>query len=144
MRPIIGVIAGNIVLVVISGAVSAVLGAILVCTLLFTSEFPRLLDDLYRIGVSEIASRAFAVAQLLTIPIGAICAGYVAAWIARRAELLCGLLSAVYWVLGSHWSILVPWQTPNAFGFGWVLLAPLLGVLGAQMRKATAKHRVPA
>jgi hypothetical protein len=142
MRAIIGVLVGNIADMVISTVSGAAVVLILVIVGMAGVRPGEAQLSQAEIATTLAASPAIIMCSFVTGALSSVAAGYIAAWIARRAELLCGLASALFCVsIGVHGLILGSSVLPKAAVLGSILLSPLLGLLGGWIRRVTARNR---
>ncbi len=139
MKPILGVFVGNVFDILVSSIVS-----LIILTLTYAVATGGDPDVDRRAALESIAhSGQFLILTFISGSMVSTLAGYVAAWIAGRTELTCGLLSSLACVAGSVFGLLggAHARLPIWVEVSALFLSPALGRLGGQLRKAAVERR---
>jgi hypothetical protein len=140
MKLIVGIIVGNILVWINTAILSGIYGVILGYTILGSYHSA---DEYRSMWEATFTSSSLFWAGMVAVEsVGALVAGYVTAAITKRAELVCGLLATLSWVVAS-----IPVSDSGAglsmqFRVSELLFIALFGMLGGGLRKVLPKTRV--
>jgi len=142
MKPIIGIVVGNILDFFVSAVLGAIVVAILTVPQVREAAAHGLHPNAQAMMASLTSSPSFLIATFATGAIGSLLGGFVAAWIAGQTEILCGALSAAFGMIEGVRELAAGTSgVPLPLMVVSILLSPLLGVLGAQIRMSMAGRR---
>lgn len=88
-----------------------------------------------------VTSPTFMVLTLIAGAIGSLAGGYIAAWIAQRRQLVCGLLSSLLCIIDYVWTIATRGSSSYVLTLALIglITSPLLGFLGGKLREDSGR-----